>query len=191
MIGSEWSADQFRDCLVNRVPATRFSAHSWKFRSFLSSSKWSADQCLSDSLSKKLRATRFPAGTSIGHYQNERSTQRHLGSFAETRQAKIPSKNAAPQQLWLFVQPGTQQLYCRGIFAGSLACLLDWFLSLQRIPSAIAVVIRSQLPARFGNGQLDFVFVIVCVVCNRQERLVEPDVEIWKILCTGNTPPSR
>ena len=56
------------------------------------------------------KLSRFVA---IGHYQNEwepgseSATQRHLGSFGGTGQTKIPSKNAAPIQLWLFVQPGT------------------------------------------------------------------------------------
>ena len=64
----------------------------------------------------------------IDHYQNEwelgseSATQRHLGSFGGAVQAIIPNRNVAPLQLWLFVQPGTQQLYCRGIFA----CLIDW-----------------------------------------------------------------
>ena len=57
---------------------------------------------------------------SIAHYQKTGSqsrTQRHLGSFGGTRQVQMQSKNAATLQLWLFVQPATQQLYCRGIFA--------------------------------------------------------------------------
>ena len=53
---------------------------------------------------------------------SESATQRHLGSFEGTGRAKIPSKHFAPIHLWLFVQPGTQQLHCRGIFT----CLFDW-----------------------------------------------------------------
>ena len=64
-------------------------------------------------------------GMEIGHYQNkwepvsESATRRHLGLLGGMGQARIQSKNAAPLQLWLFVQPGTQQLYCHGIS-------LDW-----------------------------------------------------------------
>ena len=63
------------------------------------------------------------------------------------------SKYATSLQLRPFLQPGTQQLYCRSNF-WSINWSIDWILSLQTIPSAIAVLIPTQLPARFGNGQL-------------------------------------
>ena len=89
-------------------------------------------------------------GMEIGHYRNkwepvsESATGRHLGLLGGTGQARIQSKNAAPLQLWLFVQPGTQQLYCHGIY-------LDWLL--QTIPSSLVILISTQPPTRL-NGQL-------------------------------------
>ena len=80
----------------------------------------------------------------IGRYQNEwepgskSATQRHLGSFGGTGPAKVPSYNVEP--MWLFVQPVHR--YCTAA-AFLLACFIDWILSLQTIPSAIAVVIRT------------------------------------------------
>ena len=54
------------------------------------------------------------------------------------------------------MQSGTQQSYCRGIFA---ACLLDWlgnpFPPTDPKRHCGSYSIRTQLPARFGNGQLD------------------------------------
>ena len=53
-----------------------------------------------------------------------------------------------------------------------LACwLIDWILSLQTIPSAIAVVIWTQLPARFGNGQKYVpIFTLSCDVVRSCSR---------------------
>ena len=49
--------------------------------------------------------------------------------------------------MWLFVQPGTAIVLPRHFLL-----VLAWILSIQTIPSAIAVLIRTQLPADFGNG---------------------------------------
>ena len=69
----------------------------------------------------RLVAHNFELAVTETSGNSELATQRYLGSFGGTGQARIPSTNAAPLQLWLFVQPGTQQLCGRGIFACLLA----------------------------------------------------------------------
>ena len=85
--------------------------------------------------------------------QKPAATQRHSGSFGGTGQAKIPSKNAAPRQLWLFVQPCTLQLYCRGIFA--------WSILIESCPFK-----RPQAPLRWWLGP-SFPLVFVMADCTR------------------------
>ena len=101
-------------------------------------------------LSRAMRSysTKLPkrVGTWVGI-----SSAKALGIVSRGR-ASSNSKQKCRTTTIVAVQPGTQQLYCRGSFA-CFACLIDWILSLQTIPSAIAVVIRIQPPARFGNGQ--------------------------------------
>ena len=89
---------------------------------------------------------------SIDHYQNERdsgsesATQGHLGSFGGTKQVNMSSKNAAALQLWLFLQPGTQQLYCRGTFSCPRSNPVP--ANDPKLPCGI-----DSDPDRFGNGQ--------------------------------------
>ena len=85
---------------------------------------------------------------SIGHYQNkwepgsESATQRHLESSKQNcRTTTIVAVCAA--RYTAIVLP---RHFCL------LAWSIDWILSPQTIPSAIAVMSRTQLPARFGNG---------------------------------------
>ena len=87
-----------------------------------------------------------------GEPGSESAAQSHLGSFGGTGQPQIPSKNAALLQLWLFLRPGTQQLYCRGICAWLIDWLIDWLI--ESCPSK-----RSQAPLRFWVGPS---FPLVC-----------------------------
>ena len=92
----------------------------------------------------------------IGHYQHgwepgsESATQRHLGSFGGAGQTKFQAK--MPHHNNCGCLCSQVQSNCTTV-AFLLAWLMDWILSLQTIPSAVAVAIRTQLPARFGNGQ--------------------------------------
>ena len=72
---------------------------------------------------------------------SEWAMQRHLGLFGGTGQVKLPSKNYNCSQV---------HSNCT-----SFLLVLTWILSLNTIPSAIAI--QTQLPTRFGNGQLSWV----------------------------------
>ena len=72
------------------------------------------------------------------------STAKALGIVGR----KMTSKKAASLQLWPFVQPGYAAVIVMRYFLLDLARIL----SLQSIPRALAVLIRTQLLARFGNG---------------------------------------
>ena len=93
---------------------------------------------------------RVTMGTSVGI-----SNEKALGIIWGNRKNKNSSTNAASEQLWLFVHPVHSN-------CTAAAFLFDWrffywILSLKTIPSPIALVIRTQLPAPFGNGQLQII----------------------------------
>ena len=69
--------------------------------------------CVESSKHLEFTNANWPLPKRVGHWVGI-SNAKHLGSFRGTGEAEMPSKNAAPLQLWLFVQPGTQQLYCPG-----------------------------------------------------------------------------
>ena len=86
---------------------------------------------------------------SVGHDQNEwepgseSERQRHLVSFGRIGQAKGKRKGPITTVAAVCAARYTAIVLPRHF------CLIDWILSLQTIPSAIAVVIQTQLPARF------------------------------------------
>ena len=89
------------------------------------------------------------------HYQNEWEpgsesiSQRHLGSFRGTGKAKMPHHTNGGCVC--------SQVH-RNCTTTAFVLVLARILSLQTIPSTIAVLIRTQPSARFGNGSSSWLF---------------------------------
>ena len=125
---------------------------------------------------------RVTMGTSVGI-----SNEKALGIVWGNRKNKNSSTNAAPQQLWLFVHPVHSN-------CTALAFLLDWcffyywILSLKTIPSPIAVVIRTQLPGRFGNRQLQIIPWFRIQLLRIMSLTIS--LNLMKAVATGNYQPN-
>ena len=92
---------------------------------------------------------------SIGHYQNEWvgiSNAKALGIVWRDRTSKNSKQKCRTTTLVAVCAARYTSIILPRHFC-LLAWLIDWILSLQTVLSAIAAVVRTHLPARFGNGQ--------------------------------------